>query len=248
MRRELITSFLVNGGIEMRNLKRGLVTLSSASLLCGIVLTLGAAQAYQQGANAEKHDGESARTPKNQAIEMTYYVGNLYAFRNYKFEPSEGGSPLQEATITDGRRPDLGPLVAMIESCIAPGTWESREAEARDGRIGRITLYTASGSLVIRHTTEVQAQVSALLSHLRTIVKASVWNAIDQIAPGTLKAPIHVKMPSPFMDDDQKKAEAPKPGKESPSARRERVRQLLKQLQSELEAMESEAAATPAPQ
>ncbi|MDR3618969.1 MAG: hypothetical protein P4L85_06425 [Paludisphaera borealis] len=227
----------------MRNLKRGLIGIAAATLLWGLVLVVGVAQAYQQPARGEKQDAGSPRSQDLATIEMTYFVGNLYAFRNYQDEQPDVYPRISAAMATDGGRPDLAPLVEMIRSSIAPGTWKTDDAEARIGSIRP----TVGGFLVVRHTTKIQEQVAALLANLRTIVKAAIWNAIDQVAPGTSKAPIYMKLPSLPKDDAQAKGVAPRGGNESQSERRKRVRQLLLQLQVELDAMDSAGAATAPP-
>jgi hypothetical protein len=220
----------------MRNLRRSWIAIASATLFGGLVLAVGAAQAYQQAASGDKKDVGAAQSPDDPTIEKTYFVGNLYAYRNYQVEQSEGNPRISAETIMEGGPPDLAPLVEMIRSCIAPGTWK---VYAADARVGSVTP-TANGYLAIRHTAKVHEQISALLSNLRTIVKAAMWHAIDRAAPGTSKAVIHVKSPSVSKDESQPKAVAPRDGIVPQSERRKRVRQLLQQLQVELEAMDTE--------
>jgi hypothetical protein len=231
----------------MRNLKRALIMGFATSLLCGLVLTVGAAQAYQQAAQGGKTDVGSLKASNEQTIEMTHFIGDLYYYRNYQVERPEGSRGIPTAMISEGERPDTTSVEQLIQTYIAPGTWETGDAANGDARLGRIKHTAASGYLVVRHTPDVQKQITALLDNLRPLVKASMWSAIDRVVPGTSRAPIRVKLPSLPQDQPQPQVGAPNGTMKSQSERRERVRQLLRQLQAELEAMDSEGAAPTPP-
>ena len=97
------------------------------------------------------------------------------------------------ATATAGERPkvDMTPLIQLITSAIAPGTWRVNDPSGNDASgaygmgggfgggeaggldqaqpIGSITPFFLSISLIIRHTAEIHDQIADLLRQLRRL-------------------------------------------------------------------------------
>jgi hypothetical protein len=95
----------------------------------------------------------SPRTPTSEVA--TYPVADLVRSPSR----SEGGS----AAV------DMGPLIDIITTTIAPGTWRVEGRPGGKTATGSITPFYANNSLIIRHTPEVQAQVRERLRQLRSL-------------------------------------------------------------------------------
>lgn len=174
----------------MMNFKKALVVLS-LTLPVGSLVAVGAAQAYQQaGGERDKIvvDGQTyvAEPEGLQTYPVTYYVGDLLG------APKDGLShPLVSGKPFD-------PIMKLIMTTVAVGTWEVRYPEVRypDGRqvnqkgglmtdtsrtverpIGFITPFFLSTSLIVRHTAKTHEQIADLLRNLRAIVNAAVARA-----------------------------------------------------------------------
>jgi hypothetical protein len=233
------TLSLVNGVVDMMNLKKAAVILSLA-LPLGSLVVAGAALGYQQPPEAEQRDRAVRRPSDEGLIKKTYFVGDIGSFRNYQVEQPDGRPAPALKPIGGLPGYNISRLVNMIRSVVAPGTWKMDDAEAPGARIGSITPTADGRYLAIRHTADVIDQVEVLFFHLRPIMEASIWNAIDQVAPSTSREPIRVKTP-PIQAEVAEKDEAPGGKAEAQSERRRRVRRLLRQLQVELDAMDAES-------
>ena len=108
--------------------------------------------------------------------------------------PARGANGGSGTAVTVGDRPqvDMTPLIQLITTSIAPGTWRVHDASGGDvtaaygmgggfggdagggidtarSRSGSITPFFLSISLIIRHTAEVHDQVADLLRQLRRL-------------------------------------------------------------------------------
>lgn len=78
----------------------------------------------------------------------------------------------------DGKRPpaDMAPLIDLIRSTTAPGTWVARNDEPREQkgqtRVGTIQQFGTDLSLIVVQTTEGHAQVKQRLDQVRRLVEA----------------------------------------------------------------------------
>jgi hypothetical protein len=76
-------------------------------------------------------------------------------------DPAGAGTPATPDELPTKPAVDLEPLQKLIESQVAPKSWEGR------GGPGSIMIYEKTHSLVIRQTPEVHQQIATLLSGLR---------------------------------------------------------------------------------
>ncbi|MDR3618968.1 MAG: sigma-70 family RNA polymerase sigma factor [Paludisphaera borealis] len=270
---------LANGVVRMMNLKKALVALSVALPLGGIV-AVGAAQAYQQAAGGEDEvvlGGKIYRAVVEPGTyPQTYYVGDLLG---------AVPAPLESQKTTPSPSPEFDPsaVIKLIERHIAPGTWKILDTSGKDlsakvgldqgkgggpeRRIGSITPFHLSLSLIIRHTAEVHEQVADLLRSVRAIVQAAEARAVSKATDAAEATPTSNKKSEIRIDGTNKKTDITidggdglsltgrlsvfgpgrlttspaDEGKSSPE-RTARVRQLLKALQDELDELDAEAA------
>ena len=114
---------------------------------------------------------------QNQALAMNGAQGT--------FEAPGGSAPQKPRR--DNREADFDPLIAMIKTAIAPGTWSNNHtpvdagmggygqgaggagAAGEDTAVGTITPFFLNISLIIRHTAEVHDDVVDLLRQLRRL-------------------------------------------------------------------------------
>jgi hypothetical protein len=137
---------------------------------------------------------------------------------------------------------DAMPLIALIQSTIAPGTWlvvdesgqeimsetELREDGDRgestpDRKPGKITSFSLSLSLIIRHDAEVHDQLAGFIRKLRAAFTPPIDEATTQTG-----ATLVSSVPS----------SAPKAATSARSERRKRIVSLLEQLQREIDGIE----------
>ncbi|APW62372.1 RNA polymerase sigma factor [Paludisphaera borealis] len=268
---------LANGVVRMMNLKKALVALSVALPLGGVV-AVGAAQAYQQAAGDQDKIVVGGRTyvaepEEPQTVAQTYYVGDL-VIRSAPPDRQQGGKP--------GPSPaagfDLLPVIKLIEETIAPGTWEVHDSAGKDmsaslglgqrkdggpkRRIGTITPFFLSISLIVRHTEETHKQVASLLANVRAVVNGAQTRTSQRVVEAVETGPLGrftvstssgIFVPEPGMDLDSfpppiapaelatikgapKRLQFLNPNK----VRMMKMRGQLKVLQSEMEALEEE--------
>jgi hypothetical protein len=176
-------------------------------------------------------------------ITRPYYIGDLIL--------SEPPVPSDAARKTGVDKPlvDMGPMIELITSSVAPGTWDVWDTSEKLGprgvanksAIGSITPFYLSPSLIIRHTAEVHDQVANRLRLLRRI------RYLDR--PEDLKAPISTpatteagrRFPAPSLPPNAPAASGG--GEERPQAvqeRSERIRRLVKELGQEIESFTRE--------
>jgi RNA polymerase sigma factor (sigma-70 family) len=170
----------------------------------------------------------------------TYYVGDLILAKPIPSATIQAG----DTTTTSQPWVDMSPVVDLITSTVAKGTWtihDGRETEltapgapvtpgpgdARSKTVGRITPFFLSYSLIIRHTADVHDEVANLLRKLRRLLDSPKHPGgvqgydRDQEALG------------PTTPSSQPKLPPPTPA--SHPDRNARIRRLLDELRQEVE-------------
>jgi RNA polymerase sigma factor (sigma-70 family) len=160
----------------------------------------------------------------------TYYVGDLL-----RLEPIPGGAR---------RRVDMSPLIDLITSTVARGTWRVNDSNGKEvttsgataargpaGRrsttVGAITPFYLSVSLIVRHTKEGHEEVANLLRKVRVLLDTR-------------------DNPEGAREDDRDVAKASLPGPHDPAKgtppalnaspdRKARIGRLLDELRQEVE-------------
>lgn len=172
-------------GVLQSMITTKLKTVAGALLVCGFVAASAVVHAYQSPPPPEVSSepkptkdafGPSADVPFT--FTRTYYVGDLLMIAPPPLPPS---GPKREKAIAEGgqsKKPDpMEPMIDLITSTIEPGTWTVRgEPYGRGGpedrrkeRVGTITPYYLSVSLIIRHDPETHDKVANLLRLLRQL-------------------------------------------------------------------------------
>jgi len=168
-------------------------------------------------------------------ITKTYYVGDIVVgdrAKEFAATASMTTQPMVEVT----------PLIELITSNVAPGTWVVNDEQGgeisfkltgrRQGRtkpVGSITPFFLSISLIIECTSEAHEEIANLLRGLRNLV----WSRDRQQA----KIARPAEQPGP---PNPSSSISPKPASSAGSGSRPRVRQLLDELRQEIEKLEPE--------
>ena len=94
----------------------------------------------------------------------------------------------------DGDQPKyhMTPLIELLTSSVAPGTWRVSNEDGRldrdEGGTGSIIPFRPSLSLIVRHTPEVHAQFAERLAQLRLVLGTyqanTAMNAVPSLPPG----------------------------------------------------------------
>jgi hypothetical protein len=171
----------------------------------------------------------------SETFAKAYYVGDLVK-ANTQSPPNVVIPDLGEAA-----KPDMMPLILLIASNVAPGTWHVRNKTGADftaenlgasapanrsaggNRVGSITPYFLSISLIIRCTAETHEQVGNLLRGLRNVIYARDHYGIEERATDS-KAAAAAAAPA-------SRAEAVP----SPTESKARIEQLVNELRKEVE-------------
>ncbi len=177
--------------------------------------------------------GGSAR-PSEATIVKTYYVGDLLATWSVVLMKTEQGA---DAESTDQRWVDMSPVVDLITSTAARGTWTLRDGHgnevapakrgpvgSRSATVGQITPFYLSLSLIVRHTKEGHEEVADVLRKLRRLLDAR------DNPPGAGA--------NDREEADRRLTElnaANKPAPPASSDRNARIRRLLDELRQEVE-------------
>jgi hypothetical protein len=208
-------------------------------------------RAFRQGGpNGKPLESPFANSrPDPRTITQTYYVGDLLEVRQ-RLGP--GSIPPGKATGAVSGEPlkvDMSPLINFLITTVAPGTWENHydtrwdAAEMAFGIAvtnpddntvtnkpkGSIVPFFLSISLIVKCSPEVHKQVATTLRGLRQFLMATDNQASQQQLPGQPKT-----SPTPSGDP---KLTAPKAPLANPAvpAPRQRVQELLEELQKEIE-------------
>jgi RNA polymerase sigma factor (sigma-70 family) len=143
----------------------------------------------------------SPQAPPDGTFAKTYYVGDLVlssprpaGLGTYGTVDSTGTMGNVASTPHVRTAVNLKPIITLIASTVAPGTWNAVDGQghdlapdldpaassARQGaqpqRVGSITPFFLSMSLIIRCTAETHVQVAGLLKGLRDVVYARDGN------------------------------------------------------------------------
>ncbi len=201
--------------------------------------------------------GRPANPATSDTYVKTYYVGDLISAK-----------PIPKQTIRVGETPtasqarvNMSPVVNLITATAARGTWTVRDeqgnplgpagppVERRDGdpqsqKVGRITPFYLSLSLIVRQTKEGHEEVGDVLRKLRRFIDARELAREAGRSDGETGKDREIRVPhpnpplpairppatqvSPAMPD--RKADAL-----TPPDRNARIRQLLEELRQEVE-------------
>ncbi len=181
----------------------------------------------------------------SQTYPKAYYVGDLILPPGFPLPGSNEKSPTHDSGRTDGQngqsnrpRVNMKPLISLITTTIAPGTWQVVDPAANTDNSagygigveavkpkGSITPFFLNISLIIRATPEVHKQLETFLGQLRQLQTNR-----DQLMPSSLAV-----SPSPIENSGNQK---PDPGN-PPAAptldaatdqRYDRIEELLKKM------------------
>jgi len=153
----------------------------------------------------------------DQTFAKTYYVGDLVATNNSEPAPVPQITPSQTPLPTHAVQPalDMKPLIRLITSTVAPQTWRVHDdigmdvtagASANPSQVGRpvdskrvgsITPFFLSVSLIIRCTPEIHAQVGSLLKNLREVVETRDRNGRQEPSATSLETAPSRQAPEP---------------------------------------------------
>jgi RNA polymerase sigma factor (sigma-70 family) len=167
-----------------------------------------------------------AKPRPGELFTKTYYVGDIVvADQVARRHPSNlpGGAGVQGSV-------DVKPIVQLITSTIAPGTWRANDDDSQRGeKPNAIVPFYLSISLVVRCKTEVHDQIACLLHGLRDLLAARDLrkNPPPDAGPSESQRKAAENSATP----SGKPREADQAGPTS----RQRVQQLLDQLQQEIQ-------------
>ena len=98
-------------------------------------------------------------------VTRTYDVGDLV------FTPKQlaerRAKPRNKGVTTIHERAEFEPVIHLLKSSVAPETWT--KDDRKDGRVGQITPFFLSNSLIIRTTDAVHGQTAQRLRELRNL-------------------------------------------------------------------------------
>ena len=165
------TVLALTEGVLSSMLAIKLKAIAAAVLAAGAVAGSAGVFAYQPltsesdgpepGARIGILESKSVAAGPVQTIPKPYFVGDLLPS---KPKGASGSVPV-----------DMGPIIELITSSVAPGTWTIRNetgqvvraADHGPGAVGSITPFPLSVSLIVRNTAEVQDQVGNCLRLIR---------------------------------------------------------------------------------
>jgi len=129
----------------------------------------------------------AVRNLQTTTFATTYWVGDLMS-ANPPLASTPSNTPLPAEVVRS--TPDMKPLICLITSTVAPETWRVLDENGDDAtaqtlpntseggrpvdskRVGSITPFFLSVSLIVRCTAEIHEQVANLLKGLRDVVYA----------------------------------------------------------------------------
>lgn len=187
--------------------------------------------------------GRSARTRRigalpgkdaNGAFPKTYYVGDIVTAK-----PADQPAVREGSTLGAQHIYDLTPLVDLIETTVAPGTWvvqddRGNELPPRANRRGATTStrqnvmvpFFLTISIVIRCPKEAHDEIASLLRNLRRLKSPYAY---DEHAAGDTR--ITIALP------DSARAKPPFPPRSS-NDRMKKIDELMKSLQDEIQKLD----------
>jgi RNA polymerase sigma factor (sigma-70 family) len=232
-------------GVLNHMILRKMAMIGVTLLPLGAIVLAGVALAFPQGSEGAKpaaprgepHARQARQEPFTPPVETvkTYYVGDLI------------GAETDEQPSRDASRSKMAPLLKLIESTIAPGTWRvfdeggneiriegvsgqiarkgQTDPERRTGTMAPFVADHLSVSLIVQHTPEVHEQVAKLFKCLRDYKFLTVRTPETRLVPPAPNAP---------------GAPAAEHPADARGERKKRLKQLLEQIQHEIDAMEQE--------
>ncbi len=229
-------------GVLAHMVLRKTIVIGSLLLPLGAILTAGAVGFAQSGGKASRpaprnepparQDRREPVAPLVHTFPRTYFVGDLIGTEKGKKDGQ------------DGVRVNMEPLVDLIRSTIAPGSWRVVDTEGheirvgdisaqthtkdqvdQDRRIGTITPFFLSISLIVRHNWEVHDQIAKLLKFLRDF---KYQKFADSERRPVSPAPASDHLPVPVR----------RPPVSSQVDRKQRLKQLLDELRQEIDTID----------
>jgi RNA polymerase sigma factor (sigma-70 family) len=176
----------------------------------------------------------------SETFAKTYYVGDLVKANT----PSPPNSPTPARGEATEPKPDMVPLVLLITSNVAPGSWQVRNEAGADitaqalgagslanrsaggSRVGSITPFFPSISLIIRCTAETHEQVGNFLTGLLNVIYARDRNSAE-------KRPTEQKAAADS-EATASAADAVRP----PTVPKTRIEQLVDELRKQVEKLQ----------
>jgi RNA polymerase sigma factor (sigma-70 family) len=256
---------LLEGVVNAMRIKKlaitaaGLVTLGTLSLVIANRAAAVGGSPYQESVprGDERQLGPDGRpigarqtNRRTRFVTQTYYVGDILGVgKGIAIRPTQVSVPGRPATEVQPLV-DMKPLTDFIASTVAPGTWQTSrqhlniETETSDGNV--MVPFHLSISLIIRGTSEVHDQVANTLRGLRVLLEARDERTLPSPAePSKSPQVVNAEPASPTRRTALPPIPAPAdPTLPAPLAPqniptqpewRQRVRQLLDELQKEVE-------------
>jgi RNA polymerase sigma factor (sigma-70 family) len=201
--------------------------------------------------------GRRAKPAPVETYVQTYYIGDLVSAKPILRQTF----PVGETPIASQPMLDVSPVVDLITSTVARGTWtihDGRETpltapgapttpgprDARPQTVGHITPFFLSYSLIIRHTADVHDEVGKLLRKLRRVVEAREQNGgagrydgqieEERLIPGIVPDPAPPASPATRPQVSPAMPDNKKAAS-APPDRNARIRQLMEDLRREVE-------------
>ena len=184
---------------EARKLAAALAAVGIVAAVVGVSACPAAGQTSDHSAKLRRPLGEntlqSVYDPGPQTYVKTYYVGDLI------MPPHTPGAiwravPQKDRAIANRRWVDMGPLIDLITTTVARGSWSIHDERGKDitsehpsrkrGKTvassnpsGAVTPFYLSLSLIVRCTPEVHEEVADLLRGLRRLQDARENPGVD---------------------------------------------------------------------
>lgn len=235
---------LLEGVLRMFRWKQAAGAVA-AMAMAGVVVTV-AGMTVLAGSSSQGDEPTSRTTavrgrpldpPSRDSIVKTYYVGDILI----------GQSARWTGKVADKRRSvDMTPLIKLITSTVARGTWTIRdgnspskevfvgpygltavagEAQTASKTPGEITPFFLSISLIVRHTPEVHEDLARFLRGLRDLIYSR-----EQSSEKTAN-----RVDGKLVEKEEKR--------EKPDDRNARIRRLLDQLRDEIDKLPADRSA-----
>jgi RNA polymerase sigma factor (sigma-70 family) len=179
--------------------------------------------------------GAVAAKPGTGIVTQAYYVGDILGVMPPAGIASASPEAKNQGTYAVRPKVDVQPIMHLISSTIAPGTWQIDDAleQARGQKTNRMVPFYLSISLIVKCPEEVHDQVANLLRGLRGVLEVRDARTV-QPDPG--KVPPAVRNVDRMTLDPSPSPPAANPIRDHPlqPPSRQRVQQLLDELQKEI--------------